>query len=372
MKKNTLKNHNYTAYLYPTLNCNLNCKMCYSGGSKNRFNPIEGELTKAQYFELIDELYSCGIRHFDISGGEPLIREDLVHIIDYIKSYEDTKLFLVSNGTLVKNLDAIKINNLKKADKFYVSLDSPKAKEHNSIRNVDQAFERTIEGIKVLKSNGFNQLGVNFVVMNSNKNSITELLEFCQENQIKYVNLLRLIDNSSDLNLKSESLDRSSYGSIFVEISKWIEQKNKNDLANDMEIVFVLPGFMMKEMIQTKSRLDKNRIKLRLEYDPLRGCKAFEHSVVISSTGDVTGCTGMIGNKKFDAGNVKFESFNKISLKLDQIKEDIIKKREKILEKKGTCKNCEEWHICRGGCPLVALKYTGEIFSSDPSCKWEV
>lgn len=83
------------------MRCNLNCKMCYSGAYCDPNRAKLEDLTLETYKEIIKKLYNHGVRVFDISGGEPLLRSDLFEIIKEIKSYDDTTIYLVTNGTLI-------------------------------------------------------------------------------------------------------------------------------------------------------------------------------------------------------------------------------------------------------------------------------
>ena len=61
---------------------------------------------------------------FDISGGEPLLCEFIYDLIRYIKSYRDTQIYLVSNGTLIeKELSKI-AEVITMIDRFQISIDS--------------------------------------------------------------------------------------------------------------------------------------------------------------------------------------------------------------------------------------------------------
>ena len=58
--------------------CNMTCPHCYSSA---RVKAVEGELTGEQARQVIDKLADYGVRMIILSGGEPLLREDLLELI---------------------------------------------------------------------------------------------------------------------------------------------------------------------------------------------------------------------------------------------------------------------------------------------------
>ena len=67
-----------------TARCNLSCIHCYT----SRFKGL-GELSTNDALRLIQEIAEIGIRHVSISGGEPLIRKDLIHNKAKIQKIEE-------------------------------------------------------------------------------------------------------------------------------------------------------------------------------------------------------------------------------------------------------------------------------------------
>ena len=67
--------------------CNLRCIYCYADLHSPK---EERDLSTAEIFREIDELYGLGTRWIRLMGGEPLMRDDIGAIIDYIKK----KVFL--------------------------------------------------------------------------------------------------------------------------------------------------------------------------------------------------------------------------------------------------------------------------------------
>lgn len=355
------------AYLYPTMLCNLHCKMCYSGSHQDT-EMAENELSLEEYKNLISILYKKGIRKFDISGGEPLLRHDIVQIIEEIKSYRGTLTYMVTNGTLIhKNVKKLQFI-LSKIDRIYISFDSTEEHEHNAIRGDENAYKNSLEGLSQLQKLGFKNIGINFLIMSDNQKSVQNILQFAQEYEIRYINLLRLLDVSEKGTLYDQNLALDCFTSTYLLVQKWMDKKNLEESSKELDITFVMPGYCMESLLPYRKRNSAaQKIKLLVEFDPMKGCLGFQNSMIISSKGDVTGCTAMINMQEFDCGNIRENSIETIYNNF-QLMSRNLKIREEKLHKTEPCKSCKSWRLCKGGCPAVTYKYYNTIMKNDPTC----
>ena len=91
-------------------------------------------------------------------------------------------------------------------------------------------------------------------------------------------------------------------------------------------------------------------------------CNIFTDFITVTAQGNVIPCIMY----DYNCGSLLDMDLNKI-LKhpLVEIFRDKSKLREKM---KGTCQNCSEFTICKGGCNLLALSLKNDMFESDPCC----
>ena len=106
-----------SASLFITRKCNLECPYCRTIG-----HPWK-DLNTAEWIEVINKLYSWGVRLFSITGGEPMIRKDIYEIIAHISHTRKAIPWLTSNFT---TMTREKINRLADAGLLILvsSLDS--------------------------------------------------------------------------------------------------------------------------------------------------------------------------------------------------------------------------------------------------------
>lgn len=131
----------HAATLAVTARCNARCIHCSAYRRKQ-----EGSLTTEEWCRVIDECAALGMTDLIVTGGEPLLREDLPVLIQRIVENECVA-DLFTNGSL---LTSENLHMLKKAgcDTIFVSLDSPYEQEHDALRGVKGLYRKAIEGIE--------------------------------------------------------------------------------------------------------------------------------------------------------------------------------------------------------------------------------
>ncbi len=123
--------------------CNLRCKYCMPEEPAKRLPG--NELETWQFLEVVKAAASAGIAKVRITGGEPLVRDDCIDILDRIKRIDGIQSTgITTNGTLL----AGKLDELEKADtdEINVSLDTMDADKYRTITGRD-CFDEVLEGI---------------------------------------------------------------------------------------------------------------------------------------------------------------------------------------------------------------------------------
>lgn len=356
--RNIYTNFQPTAYLFPTMKCNLNCCMCYSGSAMHR--PVKYELSHEDYLMLVDSLIDQGFTRFDISGGEPLLRNNLIFKIAEKIKKRGAKLQMVTNGTfLVKTLEKYQF----KTDDFdfiAVSLDSPDEATHNKIRGYEKAYSSAIEGIQTLVSKGFN-VGLNAVCMPENSGQFGDLLKLAESLGVSFVHLLRN-RYISPLLTSTDTFTDLNWNSIYEQLEASLDSAPDNLL-----VIATLPQYIHQEFNNQVRAHFRYKENILIRTDCIRGCGAFNRNIVITSEGNVTGCVAMINEPKFWIGNINKTYISKL---LDEFPDWIEKfnHRSKNLYNNSVCGHCSSFIFCKGGCPMVAEKFYIDWNKNDPSC----
>lgn len=155
----------YHAQWFVTSRCNYRCRGCdvwLRQSSRPR------ELDADDIKEGLRELEKLGVVELVITGGNPLLREDIGDIIR-----EASRRFLTTvydNGSLA----ADKIDELKHADFVAISLDSLRPELNDHIKGVKGAWRRAVRSIMVLKEEGLTPV-VSAMISQLN---LTEIVDF--------------------------------------------------------------------------------------------------------------------------------------------------------------------------------------------------
>ncbi len=165
----------------PTFKCNMNCKHCFASLLDD---PLREPLGKEDYVRIANESYNMGAVHIAFQGGEPLIYEDLMDIINLIKP----ERFIVSITTNGYLLNQKRIVEFKKAgvDMFTISIDSGIAAEHDKFRQMQGAYYKAIEAVdNALKYDM--AVCINTMVTRSNiySEGLKKIIAFCKQKRIK-------------------------------------------------------------------------------------------------------------------------------------------------------------------------------------------
>ncbi len=141
-----------------TSRCSLSCLYCNPDGIQSR-TPDPRAKTLVRYARLLSE---CGVTKIKLTGGEPLMREDIASVVSDIKALPLIKsVTLTSNGVLLKKYASL----LKSAgaDCVNVSLDSADPLTYKKLTRRD-TLAAVLDGINAAYSAGL-RLKINAVVI---------------------------------------------------------------------------------------------------------------------------------------------------------------------------------------------------------------
>lgn len=159
--------------------CNLRCSYCIPKGF-NDFETPDHWLTFDELMRVVCAFVRLGTKRFRLTGGEPLVRKNLIDLVHRIKKIDEVEdLSITTNGTLLTS----HAKSLFEAglDRLNISLDSLNRKNIEDITGLD-CLEQVMEGLRTVKQLGFHKIKINMVVLpDKNMAEIERMLEFCIE-----------------------------------------------------------------------------------------------------------------------------------------------------------------------------------------------
>ncbi|WP_456482439.1 GTP 3',8-cyclase MoaA [Methanopyrus sp.] len=152
-----------------TMRCNMACVYCHREGER----PGRSELSAAEWNRLLRACAKIGIRKVKITGGEPLLREDLVKIIENIEGFDEVSL--VTNGVLLTEY----ADDLAEAglDRVNVSLDTVDRRLYRELTRSHFSPNDVIGGIEAAVSAGLTPVKVNVVLASETVKTLPTLVE---------------------------------------------------------------------------------------------------------------------------------------------------------------------------------------------------
>lgn len=104
--------------------CNMDCKFCFANWRDNRNN-----LSYERVIEIIDKLKSYGVKAINLTGGEAMLRSDIVDIASYCKGKGMMTIISTNGIELMKHQEVLKF-----IDSINLPLDSYDSNIHNEMR----------------------------------------------------------------------------------------------------------------------------------------------------------------------------------------------------------------------------------------------
>ena len=173
-----------------TNRCNVNCLYCHHDGMVKS----KDEMTADELYTICKIAKKIGVRKIRLSGGEPLLKKDIVEIVERIASLDFKDISMTTNGILLEKY----AQDLKDAglDRVNVSLDTLNRETFEFITKKDY-LEDAKNGILKAVEVGLYPVKINMVIMKGiNQDEIDDMFEFCKEHDI-VLQLIELIESES-------------------------------------------------------------------------------------------------------------------------------------------------------------------------------
>ncbi len=169
-----------------TQRCNLACHYCHREGETEP-RTSRREMSPLEIAKIVELVVKLGIRKIKLTGGEPLVREDVIEIVKLISPFLQD-LSMTTNGILLGKYG----KTLRNAglDRVNVSLDTLNTDIYQKLTGKNYLSE-VIAGIDTVKNNGVSPIKLNMVLMKGvNDCEIDEMVNFCDTNNM----ILQLIE----------------------------------------------------------------------------------------------------------------------------------------------------------------------------------
>jgi cyclic pyranopterin phosphate synthase len=168
-----------------TNKCNLSCIYCHKEGEKSPKDQLSAE----EIAETLRVAAKFEIRSVKFTGGEPLLRPDLLEIVQSVPAGMESSL--TTNGTLLADLaSGLKSSGLRRVN---VSLDSLNPETYKKITGIDKLSD-VLDGITAALDVGLTPVKLNMVVLEGiNDNEVDDFLAYVRGNRNLVLQLIELM-----------------------------------------------------------------------------------------------------------------------------------------------------------------------------------
>lgn len=176
--------------------CNLHCSFCHAEGEDKNIEK-SAEMTAEEIVRIARIAVCLGISRVKLTGGEPLLRKDIVQIVRGIASIPGLEdLSMTTNGTLLEPLaKELQASGLKR-----VNINLPTLDGETYCKLTGGKLENVLGGVKAAIEAGLNPVKLNMLVLKEvNDSHVLEMMDFAR----KIGAILQLIE-LEPINVSSE------------------------------------------------------------------------------------------------------------------------------------------------------------------------
>ncbi|WP_430443761.1 MAG: heme d1 biosynthesis radical SAM protein NirJ [Pseudomonas piscis] len=334
--------------------CNLTCKHCYATSADSVFRD---ELDTPAALQVIDDLAEAGVKVLILSGGEPLLRDDLFQLSAHARAH-GMFVALSSNGTLI---DESNIEQVSAADFDYVGISIDGLQDtHDSFRQLKGSFARSLKAMRLCRERGI-RVGMRTTLTRDNHQQLPELLALMRDLDVQKFYLSHL--NYSGRGKRSRGLDahlqmsREAMALLFDRAWEDIAQGRDSDFVsgnNDADAILLLHW--------TRHHLPGQYPQLEQMLRAWGGNASGSGIANIDNTGEVHPDTYWW---QHSVGNVRRTPFRTLWLEQPDVLLRQLRQHPRAVT--GRCASCRWLDICNGNTRTRAWA-AGDLWGQDPGC----
>ena len=338
-----------------TRRCNLKCLHCYAQATAG---PAPDELSHQAALDLLRDLKDFGTPVVLFSGGEPLLRPDLLELVDRAAAH-GMRAVISTNGTLISRDLAWRLKDLG-LSYVGISLDGTAA-IHDRFRGQPGSFAAAMAGVRHCQEMGL-KVGLRFTVSRLNFREVPAIFDLVEEYQLPRICFYHLVYAGRGTKLVAEALSHSQTRELLELICARTRQ--------------IFDSGRAVEALTVDNHADGPYIYLKLlKEDPGRAAEVLELLKMNegNNSGRGIGCVSWDGEvhadqfwRHYSFGNVQRRPFGEIWTDLSDPLMARLKEKKRYVG--GRCARCRWLEVCAGNFRVRAEALNGDLWAPDPAC----
>jgi AdoMet-dependent heme synthase len=331
-----------------TRQCHLQCRHCRGAARDERY---DGELTENEGKLLIDSIASFAKPILILTGGEPMLREDIYRLARYATD-RLIRVVMSPCGHLITSESAalIKASGIQRIS---ISLDGSNSQSHDSFRGVPGAFDAALRGIGFLREAGI-EFQINTTVTKLNYNELDAILNLAKKLGAVVFNPFFLVPTGRGAAIADLELSPADYEKALV----WVHEKSHTE---PIEVRPTCAPHFNRIASKRSDHVTKDVPgKPRGHHGVSRGCLGGAEFIFVSHRGRVQPC----GFLDLECGDLRASGFD--LKKIYEMSPQFLAIRNRP-GYHGKCGACEFLSVC-GGCRARAYETSGDYLDEEPYC----
>jgi len=345
-----------------TRKCNLNCIHCYNNSGNF---PGADELTTKQAKEVLKDLAGFGVPVVLFSGGEPLMRKDIFHLLAFAGDI-GLRTVLSTNGTLITK-DLAKKIKMSGVSYVGISLDGI-GDVNDKLRGQNGAFENALSGIKNCRQQDI-RTGLRLTLTKSNLNDLDNFFNLFDELNIERACFYHLVPSGRAGVIQNQRLTHSqTRAAVDLILQKAKQFKEAGKTTDILTVDNHVDGIYLYRKLLTEG----TGANL-----PKRAEKVWKlltwNGGGLYSSGVGIGCIDFYGNVHpdqfwlhYNLGSVRNRPFSQIWSDPDEPLLKGLRNRAKYI--KGRCRLCKYFPGCGGSLRVRADLHFSDPWAPEPAC----
>jgi radical SAM protein with 4Fe4S-binding SPASM domain len=342
------------------MHCNMSCPHCYAAAVSK---PSPGDLSREEALDLIDQMAACGVQVVIFSGGEPLLRGDVLELIRHARDVGISPQ-LSTNGSLI---DVDMAARIAAAGVKYVGISIDGLEGFNDeYRGLEGGFELARAGLRNAKAAGM-RTGLRMTLTSRNVHELDAMIEVAKANDVDRFYVSHLVYSGRGYHVSGDDLSRDAARAalerLFGRAEALLAEGTGPRIvtgSNDSDGPFLLRWIARRFGDEAVAPVRD----LLLERG---GNSAGERILNIDSSGRVHPDQFWRAALLGDVRKQRFAEILEHPMRAEL--------RDRLDHLKGRCGVCSERALCRGSHRERALARYRDRWASDPACvmeDWEI
>lgn len=324
-------------FIEVTRKCPTLCRICAIDTGRGS----EEVLTFEEICGVVDQFKEIGIKYVALTGGDPLVRGDLVAILEHIGKRGMGAGFSTS---LLNLTDRMARDIAATGAQIQVSIDGSSAETNDYNRGVG-SFEKAMKGIQLLTKHGI-EFRIAFCIMKHNAADIPSMVKLAERVGAKEVAFRKLKLLGRALELKDQVYP------------------NRQDMASAYAVLYRQAYGRKSEAVRINSKYTEVLFGGRgAGFDTLP-CGAGRNIIHVTYKGDIVPCS-LFTEDKFIQGNIRKDSIAEVWKNSDLLAFFRNTKVDDIPK----CRECTYKYLCGGGCRAEAYFLHGDLMAECCDCE---